>query len=540
MRRELRTTVCAALVVGLAFICGAGARCEDGAKAKITVDVSGAAVRANPLVFGQFIEHLGKCIKDGLWTPDDRNHKLVLGGVREDLYDALKQLNIPLLRWPGGCFSDGYHWKDGIGPRERRPLRRNLAWARDKEETPSGPKEDNAFGTDEFLRLCESLGIEPLINVNLGSGTAEEARQWVEYANGAPDTEYGKLRALNGHPKPYGVKLWGIGNESWGDYEIGYFKTGAEYAVKYLEFAREMKRADPNIKLLAVGSLPINMPWNRDVLTAAGAEADYLSLHVYFPGLTIIPTDKMSPKMRYYGSMAAGRELDTIMDDFDGQIMKYAPAGSNVRMSLDEWNLWWNDTQIVRSEDYEFSSALFTADILIRLLRRGDRLGFANFAQLVNVLALVITDPEKGLYVTPSYYPFQLFGRYVKGDLLAPVKADGPKFTNVEYGIVKPGKGNPCIEAVAFTDAARSRLDLVVINKHYDKNITADIELKDFSSGAKCVRYEINAPSTQSKNSFDNPNALKGIERGECPKPDATGLAYDFPAHSITLLSFSR
>lgn len=405
-----------AFVATILFLTGALARSEKNLAAEIKVDAGRELHEINPLVYGHFIEHLGMCIKDGLWTPKHQKHNLVLGGVREDLFNAIGDLNMPMLRWPGGCFSDGYHWKDGIGPVEERPIRKNLAWARgDAEETPQGPLEDNAFGADEFLRLCETLGTEPLINVNLGSGTAEEARQWVEYANGGADTEYGSLRARNGHPEPYGVKYWGIGNESWGQHEIGYFKTGREYAEKYLEFARAMKSVDQDIELLAVGAVPALSAWNKEVLEFAGNEIDFLSLHVYFPGLVIVPTWKGNPKREYYGIMAAGRELDTFLDAFDAQIKKYSPPGADVRMALDEWNLWWNGQQIVRAEDYEFSSSLFTADILIRLLKRGDRAAFANFAQLVNVLGLVITDPGGGMYFTGGYYAFKLFAN-LSGD----------------------------------------------------------------------------------------------------------------------------
>ncbi|MFH1539909.1 MAG: alpha-L-arabinofuranosidase C-terminal domain-containing protein [bacterium] len=524
-----------AFAATILFLTGAQSRSEKDLTAVITVDTGRELHEINPLVYGHFIEHLGMCIKNGLWTPKYQKHKIVLGGVREDLFNAISDLNMPMLRWPGGCFSDGYHWKDGIGPVEERPVRKNLAWARgDEEETPQGPLEDNTFGTDEFLRLCETLGTEPLINVNLGSGTAEEARQWVEYTNGGADTEYGGLRARNGHPEPYGVKYWGIGNESWGRHEIGHFKTGREYAEKYLEFARAMKSADPNIKLLAVGATPALSSWNKAVLEVAGNEIDFLSLHVYFPGLVIVPRWKGNQKREYYGIMAAGRELDAFLDAFDAQIKKYSPPGADVRTALDEWNLWWNGAQIVRAEDYEFSSALFTADVLIRLLRRGDRVGFANFAQLVNVLGLVITNPGGGMYFTGGYYAFRLFSN-LRSDRLVSVEVDSPTFKNHEYGIVTPKKDNPLLEAVALTNKERNRLELVVLNKHYDKEIEAKIEFNDFSAYPPCPIAEINAPSPHSKNTFEEPNIIRETSYIDC---SSAGDYYTFPPHSITLLTF--
>lgn len=513
---------------------------EEVVSASIRIDTSRQLSKVNPLIYGQFIEHLGMCIKNGLWTPEDTKHKLVLGGVREDLYDSIKNLHVSMLRWPGGCFADGYHWQDGIGPRENRPVRKNLAWSGGQEETPEGPLENNFFGTDEFLRFCESLGIEPLINVNLGSGTAEEARQWVEYVDGDTNTEYGALRAKNGRAKPYAVKYWGVGNESWGCGNVnGIFKDGHDYAKRYLEFARAMKGADPDIKLLAVGAIPVMNAWNKSVLETAGREMDFLSLHVYFPGTFAFQLWKRKKKWEYYGIMAAGRELDRYLDGFDEQIKEYTPPGSDIRIALDEWNLWWNDQQIVRAEDYEFSSALFTADFIMRLLRRGDRIAFANFAQLVNVLPLIVTDPERGLYVTPSYYPFQLFRNKVRGDILVETDVKSPRFTNREYGAVPPGRGNPCIEAVAFTNNDTSIVDLVVINKHHKDIIGTSIELTGMEKYKRCEVFEINAPSPTSKNSFENPNYLKGITPADCPAVTGSSLNYSFPAHSITLISLS-
>lgn len=423
-------------------------------------------------------------------------------------------------------------------------MRKNLAWAGDKEETPSGPRENNWFGTDEFLHLCESLNIEPLININLGSGTSEEAHDWLEYVNGDINTEYGKQRVLNGHPKPYNVKYWGIGNESWGNYEIGYFKTGAEYAKKYLEFAHAMKSVDPTIKLLAVGSVPALMGWNKDALENAGLEIDFLSLHIYFPGLSLVRMWGKNKKTEYYGIMAAGRELEKIMDDFDAQIKKYSPQGANIRLALDEWNLWATEQQIVRAEDYEFSAALFVADVLMRLIRRGDKVGFANFAQLVNVLPLIVTDRKQGIFVTPGYYSFDLFRNYLKGNILVETKVESPVFTNREYGIVRPRKDNSLVESITLTDENKSHLDIVIINKHYDSGVKTHIELSNtssrFSQYKKCELFEINANSPHDMNTFDNPNAIKGIIKRTCPPNNNSVFEHTLPPHSVTLISIDE
>jgi len=525
----------------LLFIQAAAVPSFAGAEpgATITVFPDEQECEVNRLVFGQFIEHLGMCIKDGLWTPGDENHELVLGGVRKDVYEAIDALNMPMLRWPGGCFSDGYHWKDGIGPADGRPLRKNLAWARGgSDETPQGPMEDNAFGTDEFLRLCEALGTEPLINVNLGSGTAEEAHQWVEYVNGSAETEYGRLRAENGHPEPYGVKYWGVGNESWGSHEIGYFKNGSDYAEKYLEFARAMKSADPDIELLAVGGAPILSEWNEQVLQAAGAEMDFLSVHIYFPGLSVVETWKKSKKREYYGIMAAGRELEEMLDFVMDQVDENAPQGSDVRVALDEWNLWWSDQQIVRAEDYDFASGLFTADVLMRMMGMCDRIAFANFAQLVNVLGLVITDPDGGIYVTPSYYMFELFSAEMQGDRLVRTEVESPVFSNHEYGIVKPRKDNPYIMAAAVT--GEGTLEIIAINKHHADPITASVRIEGQGTYSGCSVRQVTAPSPQAMNTFEKPDVLEGITGGACPEIAGPEFKYGFPPHSVTMIRLAK
>jgi len=232
--------------------------------------------------YGHFIEHLGSCIKGGVWA-EGESDDMFLGGARRELVEAIKSLNPALIRYPGGCFADGYHWKDGIGPRGERPIRKNRAWA--KLGPRIGPQEDNHFGTDEFLNLCEAVGAAPQLTANVGSGAAQEAADWVEYCNGPADSKWGSERARNGHPAPYNVKYWYIGNEIFGNYEIGH-EQPLEYVNTFKEYARAMRKVSPDLKLIACGNLfrgKMGKDINRIVLTGAGDMIDYLSIHQYVP-----------------------------------------------------------------------------------------------------------------------------------------------------------------------------------------------------------------------------------------------------------------
>ena len=250
--------------------------------ATLTADLSEVLHPLPKTQYGHFIEHLGECIKGGIWAEGEKP-EMFLGGVRPELVEAIRAIHPALIRYPGGCFADGYHWQDGIGPRASRPLRANRAWG--KLGPQAGPPEDNHFGTDEFLQLCAAVGAEPMLTVNVGSGTAQEAADWVEYANGSASTRWGAEREKNGHAAPYGVKYWFIGNEIFGIYETGHLMP-EQYVKVFREYARAMRAVDPSIKLIAVGnhfsrSKASKMDINRQVIEGTAGEIDYLSVHQY-------------------------------------------------------------------------------------------------------------------------------------------------------------------------------------------------------------------------------------------------------------------
>ncbi|MCK4282085.1 MAG: hypothetical protein KAX10_08220, partial [Candidatus Lokiarchaeota archaeon] len=338
---------------------------------RISINVDSHKKHIDPMIYSNFIEHLGECIHNGLWTYDPVNVPLVEGnpflvGVRKDILESVKDLKVSVLRAFGGCYSDVYHWKDAIGPRESRKIVKNKQWARFPISLYKGlgPKIENQFGTDEFCHFCEAIGAEPYLNINYSTGTPEEAAQWVEYCNGSINTEYGALRAKNGREKPYNVKFWGIANEIWGRQEVGRERHPENYAKRYLLFAKAMREKDSNIKLVAVGW--VKSAWNQAVLEGIGEEwVDYLSVHKYVPLplklSTIVGKKRKTTEESYYSLMTAARLIEKVINDTWEDITTILGKNSHVRIAFDEWGVWEKMRQIVKT-NYYLQDGLCTSD----------------------------------------------------------------------------------------------------------------------------------------------------------------------------------
>jgi alpha-N-arabinofuranosidase len=297
--------------------------------ATITVDADRRSGRIEPLLYGQFIEHLGRCVNGGIFELGsplaDTN------GFRRDVLEKVRELNPPLLRWPGGTFTKIYHWQDGVGPREERRRRPNLIW---------GGEEDNLFGTDEFIRYCRAIGAEPYISVNMGIGSAEEAANWVEYCNGAGNTHYANLRRKHGFPEPHRVKFWGLGNEEEAEPDCGRLQNPVEYANEAWQFAKLMKLQDPGIMLIVAGA-GNNTNWNTTILNSLHPVADYISAHWYlrandYPGLF----------QHVAGFERQLTEFEKFLGAYPSKPEKFShwyrfpPRPGPVKLAIDEWGLW--------------------------------------------------------------------------------------------------------------------------------------------------------------------------------------------------------
>src|ERR1700712_4942826 len=395
-----------AATLALPLVCRGQAK---ALQARIKIDSDRRIGEIDPKIYGNFAEHLGRCIEGGLFEEgsalSDKN------GYRKDVMKAVKDLDVTLMRWPGGNFSSNYNWKDGIGPRDQRPARLEMAW---------GTVESNRFGTHEFLDYVEALGIEPYVCANLGTGSWTEAQQWVEYCNVADGTAMTKLRQQNGRDKPWNVKYWGLGNEMDGPWQMGH-RTAEDYGKFALEAAKLMKWTDASVKLIAAGSSNFRdgidwVGWNREVLAYLKDHIEYLSLHMYVGNAA----------NDYYEFMAVSNQLDDRIKTAAG-LIRAALGGlrpaNPIYIAFDEYNVWYRargNTQRGRKileEHYNLEDALVIASMLNTFVNNADTIKIANMAQIVNVIAPIFTS-EKGMFLQTIFHPLQLFSKNTRGAAL--------------------------------------------------------------------------------------------------------------------------
>jgi alpha-N-arabinofuranosidase len=391
-------------------------------EARMDVHIDKTIGKASPFLCGHFVEHLERCVYDGIWTSDGKN-------LRSDTLELIKQINPPMIRYPGGNFASGYHWEDGIGPKEHRPHRHDAAWQ---------AEEPNAVGTDEFLTFCEEIGTEPFLAINDGSGSPEEAARWVEYCNSPVTSTQGKRRAKNGHPEPYNVKYWGVGNEVWAPWQIG-TTSAKEYTLRLIRFIKAMEASDLDIKIIAVGNHPLTddptdpaLLWNEEVLKHAGTMIDYLSWHIYQPeknGWNEHP----DPKELFRSICAAPIDIDSYIKKIEKQIERYSP-NHRVLQALDEWNVWLPPLEGATSMHevtFTMRDAIYVASTLAVLYRNNRAIEIANLAQLVNVLPLIKTNSNSAI-ATAIFYPFLLYGQMESN--IIDVSINSPTFSSQPLG----------------------------------------------------------------------------------------------------------
>lgn len=493
-------------------------------EAQIKIDLNKTDGTASPFLMGQFVEHLERCVYDGIWTKDGAN-------LREDTLDLIQQLNPPLIRYPGGNFASGYHWEDGIGLKTNRPHRHDAAWQAD---------ESNLVGTDEFLAFCEQIETVPLLVVNDGSGTPEEAARWVAYCNEPETTEQGMKRAANGHPQPYKVKYWGIGNEVWGAWQIG-TTSAEEYTRRLLRFIKAMKAVDPSIKLVAVGNHPLtDTPsdpaalWNKEVLSKAGDQIDYLSWHIYQPekdGWNDLPdTHEL-----FKSVCAAPLDIERYTTRIEKEISQYSP-NKNVMQALDEWNVWLPPLageSSMHQVTYTMRDALYVASTLAVFFRHNRTMGMANLAQLVNVLPLIKTNADTAI-ATTIFYPFILLNQMEL--MLAQSTCQSPVFDSRAMGEnITAHENVPWLDQLVTTSEDQKRITMLLINRHPEKRMTTNFSLDANPVSA----LEICAAHPLDSNTFNHPTKVK-ITDSKKPKKQNGGWQVTLRPASITFLEFKR
>jgi alpha-L-arabinofuranosidase len=484
----------------------------------IKIDVDRQLGDLHPHIFGGFAEHLGRCFYGGIYEP---NSPLAdEQGFRRDVLEALRRLNMPIVRYPGGNFVSGYRWMDGIGPTEDRPARPELAW-----ETV----ETNWFGTNEFIQFCRRINAEPYMVVNCGDGDMREARDWVEYCNGSQNTTLANLRRKHGFDSPHDVKYWGIGNEVDGEWQIGY-KTPEEYARAYKEFAKVMRWVDPSIKLLA--SAISN--WSAEfveriqlLLDHAPDFIDYLAIHWYVG----------NPENDFEKYMAVSELIEERISVAEGLIhaMKLQRNIQRpIAIAVDEWNVWYRargDTVQERNnleETYNLEDALVVAMHFNAFIRHAQTVKMANIAQIVNVIAPIFTNSD-GLFLQTIFHPFEIYSRAC-GNTSLDVFWTGNTFSAGDSLALRT------LDVSATIDDRTHKLSIFVVNRSQTDEQETTITLDGGQFAGTGRAWVVNGPDIKAENSFANPNRVHTTE--SALSAGSTSVNYTFEPHSVTALSF--
>jgi len=493
--------------------------------ARIKVDLDRQIGRVDRRIFGGFIEHLGRCIYGGIF--DEGSPLADEHGFRTDVLKALRPLKMPILRWPGGNFVSGYHWLDGVGPRDERPRKSELAWL---------AEESNRFGTDEFIDYCRELDTEPYLCINMGTGSIDEAQSWVEYCNGTGNTHWANLRRKNGHEEPFNVHYWGLGNELYGGWQLG-ASTADDYVKKGREFAKVMKLTDPSIELVSCGQNGWS-DWDRVVIDGLAPVVDYHSIHIY------------TGSADYYSNVFAPHQAERAIRVCSALIerARYQQRISHpIGIAYDEWNIWYRargpehrTTGI--EEQYDLSDALAFATYLNIFVRECRAVPIANLAQMVNAIAPIFTNPS-GLFLQTIYHPLRLYTEHVQALALDPtVDCEMRDLDPEAEGTARPHRiadlgPFKLLDVSATRDEAGKTVTVAVVNRDRERPITSTIELGDGARIGSAVAYEVNGEDPTVLNSFERPDAVTIQER----RLDADGsrLGHTFPSHSVTVVRLS-
>jgi len=480
----------------------------------------------NRNIYGHFSEHLGRCIYEGLWVGEDSPIPNT-NGIRSDVLDALKRMKIPVLRWPGGCFADEYHWKDGIGPREGRKRMINTHWG--------GVVENNHFGTHEFLMLCEMLECEPYINGNVGSGTVQEMSEWVEYMTFDGVSPMAELRKTNGLELPWKVKYFGVGNENWG---CGGNMRPEYYADLYRQFQTYVRSyGDNRIHKIACGPSDRDYHWMETLMKQAARFMDAITLHYY-----TIPGPSWSEKGSATGFAAAewgttlkkAMAMDELITRHSAIMDQYDPD-KRIDLIVDEWGTWY-DVEPGTNPGFLYQQntirdALVAGITLHIFHKHSDRVRMANIAQLVNVLqAVVLTEGER-MVLTPTYHVFDMFKVHQDAELLDTHESIVP--------IGDDGETLPQVSVSASRDAD-GQIHVSLCNLDYQAGASVELELRGWAGDAVKVAKAVTLVSDRmdGHNTFDAPEQVEPVPFASF-QVEGTMLKAQLAPMSVTVLTLS-
>lgn len=470
-------------------------------KARITVEKAYAIDEVDKKVYGSFVEHLGRCVYNGIYEPGHKEADEF--GFRKDVMALVKELDVPIIRYPGGNFVSNYRWEHGVGPMEARPKRLDLAWR---------TLETNEVGVNEFVEWCKRVGSEPMLAINLGTRGIEAALDFLEYCNHPSGTYLSDLRIEHGYIEPHGVKVWCLGNEMDGPWQTGH-KTPAEYGRLAVETARAMKAVDPDLKLVSCGSSSTFMntfpEWEAETLTHTYEAVDYVSLHQYFDNDAGDTADFLAR------SLETDHYIKTVVAVCD--YVKAKKRGrKDIMLSFDEWNIWyhskkrdddemknnpWQFAPSLLEDIYTFEDALVVGCMLITFLKHADRLKMACMAQLVNVIAPIMTEVGGGICRQTTFYPLLHASKYGRGTALMPI-AESPKYDSKNYTDV------PYLETVAVANEESEEMTIFAVNRDLDASMIVSCGLKGFD-GYKFVEHiSLESGDLKAVNTVAKPDAV--------------------------------
>jgi alpha-L-arabinofuranosidase len=470
--------------------------------ARLTIDPHFTIGRIDRRVFGGFVEHLGRHVYDGIYEP---GHPTADGdGFRQDVIELVRELGVSTIRYPGGNFVSGFRWEDSVGPREQRPTRLDLAWH---------STETNEVGLHEFASWLDKVDSELMLAVNLGTRGTLEALDLLEYTNISSGTALSDRRVANGRTDAFGVKMWCLGNEMDGPWQLGH-RSAEDYGKIASQTAKAMRQLDPSVELVVCGSSSAHMPtfgeWERVVLTHTYDDVDYISCHAYY--------EEKDGDLGSFLASAVDMDgfIETVVATAD-HVKAVVGSEKTVNISFDEWNVWYlsryQDVDKIEGIDnwpvaprlledvYSVADAVVFGNLMISLLKHADRVTSASLAQLVNVIAPIMTEPGGPAWKQTTYFPFAITSRLASGEALE-LKLDSPSYSTAVYGEV------PLVDAVATHDAEAGRAAVFLVNRSQDEPITLTVDIAGLGDVSVLESHTIADDDVYAKNTLEHPDRV--------------------------------
>ena len=501
-----------------------------GSPARVFVDTRRTISPIDKNLFGSFLEHLGRAIYEGIYDPKSKFADS--NGFRKDVLEEIHKLGVPIVRYPGGNFVSGYNWLDGVGPKQDRPVVLDKAW---------NSLNGNQFGTNDFMAWCKAVGTEPLMGLNLGTGSTEQAAALVEYCNIDKGTQWSELRRKHGYAEPHNVKRWCLGNEMDGPWQIGHM-TATEYGLKARDAARQMLYVDPSLQLIACGSsgpfMPTYLEWDREVLEQCYELVDGLSLHRYFDNQETTGGDTSHFLAM---NLTMDRQIAETVAVCD-MVRGHKRSPKKLWLSFDEWNVWYRERRgdaanghrteaaHLLEEIYNFEDALLVGGLVNTLIRNSDRVKVACLAQLVNVIAPIMTNPN-GLFRQTIFYPYAWGIQYGKGAALN-VLVESSTYTVKQVGDV------PHLDVAGAYNSADGSTSLFILNRDLANSHDVEVIWEDQAPTRVGSASILTGDDLKAVNSFQSPQK---VAPQNFPKPLVAGnkTKFEVPARSYTVIQFS-